>query len=136
MKVYFACSIRGGGDTSNYQNIIDSIKRNGGEVLSEVFANDALRVGGSPLPVDDIYRRDISWIDEADVIIAEVTNPSHGVGYELGYAENSNKPVLALFDGSSSKKLSAMVAGNPHIHVATYQNGSDIDTAVKKFLTI
>lgn len=123
-KVYFACSVRGGGDTSNYLALLETIKDAGGEVLSEIFVNDAIQLGGSPLPEPEVYARDISMIQEADVIIAEVTNPSLGVGYELGYAEKLNKPILCLFDGDSGGKLSAMVRGNPYNIIATYSEDS------------
>ncbi len=123
-KVYFACSVRGGGDTSNYLALLETIKDAGGEVLSEIFVNDAIQLGGSPLPEPEVYARDISMIQEADVVIAEVTNPSLGVGYELGYAEKLNKPILCLFDGDSGGKLSAMVRGNPYNIIATYNEDS------------
>ena len=113
-KVYFACSIRGGGDTSLYEHIVAAIKAAGGEVLSEVFVHDAINLGGSPLPADQIYQRDIQMIQACDVVIAEVTNPSLGVGYELAYAENLDKPILCLLNPRSEHRLSAMVAGNPH----------------------
>ena len=58
------------------------------------------------------------------MVIAEVTNPSLGVGYELGYAEKLNKPILCLFDGDSGGKLSAMVRGNPYNIIATYSEDS------------
>ena len=61
--------------------------------LSEVFVNDAVRLQGSPMPEGEIYRRDIQWISECDMVIAEVTNPSLGVGYEMAYAESINKTV-------------------------------------------
>ena len=80
-KVYFACSIRGGGDTSLYQQIVDAIKAAGGDVLSEVFVHDAIHFKGSPLPVADIYARDTQMIRDCDVVIAEVTNPSLGVSF-------------------------------------------------------
>ncbi len=97
-KVYFACAIRGGGDTSNYTRLLELIKECGGEVLSEIFVNDAIQFGGSPLPEDEIYRRDTHMIHTADVIIAEVTNPSLGVGYEIGYAETLQKPIVFSFE--------------------------------------
>jgi len=133
-KVYFACSIRGGGDTSNYVALLDLIKSTGGEILSEIFVNDAILYGGSPLPTDEIYKRDIEMIHNADVVIAEVTNPSLGVGYELGYAEKLNKPILCLFDDKSDRKLSAMVDGNPYNQVAHYSSDSLPTEAIKKFL--
>ena len=132
MKVYFACSIRGGGDTSLYQAIVDAIKTAGGEVLSEVFVHDAINYGGSPLPAKEIYDRDIAMIHDADVMIAEVTNPSLGVGYELAYAENLKRPILCLFKKDADKKLSAMIEGNSYNTIA-YIDPDDIIESVQQF---
>ena len=132
-KVYFACSIRGGGDTSLYQAIVDAIKHAGGEVLSEVFVHDAINYGGSPLPADEIYKRDIQMIHDADVMIAEVTNPSLGVGYELAYAEKLGRPILCLFNITSEKKLSAMVAGNNY-NTIEYTHPDEITETVRAFM--
>lgn len=133
-KVYFACSIRGGGDKSNYQAIVDAIKNSEAICLSEIFVNDALLPNGSPLPEEAIYARDISWIKEADAIIAEVTNPSLGVGYELAYAESLGKPVLTLFNIESGKQLSAMVAGNANFKNASYSSVDDLASSIQTFL--
>ncbi len=132
-KVYFACSIRGGGDTSLYERIVEAIKVAGGEVLSEIFVHDAIRLGGSPLPADQIYQRDIQMIQACDVVIAEVTNPSLGVGYELAYAEKLGKPILCLFNPDSDRKLSAMIAGNSYncIHKV---NTDNLDNVIGEFL--
>jgi len=119
-KVYFACAVRAGGDTSSYKNLIAAIQRQGGEVLSEIFVNDAINFQGSPLPEVEIYKRDTDMIDEADIIIAEVTNPSLGVGYEIAYAETLGKPIVCLFDTTSQRNLSAMIAGNPNITLVSY----------------
>lgn len=132
-KVYFACSIRGGGDTSHYLAILEAIKSAGAEALSEVFVHDAINYGGSPLPSQQIYARDITMIQECDIVIAEVTNPSLGVGYELGYAEALGKPILCLFDEISVKKLSAMIEGNDFNRAAQYSDTS-IDTIVNDFI--
>jgi len=133
-KVYFACSIRGGGDTSSYVALLHAIKAAGGDVLSEIFVNDAIQFGGSPLPEPEIYQRDIAMIHDADVVIAEVTNPSLGVGYELGYAESLHKPILCLFDERSERKLSAMIVGNPENQIAYYNAQKMPESAIKEFL--
>lgn len=132
-NVYFACSIRGGGDTSLYKAIVDAIKAAGGTVLSEVFVHDAINYGGSPLPADQIYERDTQMIKDCDVVIAEVTNPSLGVGYELGYAEKLGRPILCLFNTTSTNKLSAMVSGNNYNTVA-YTDPKDITETVRQFM--
>ena len=133
-KVYFACSILGGGDTSTYMSIIDAIKESGGEVLSEIFVHDVINYGGSPLPADEIHTRDVQMIQDSDIMIAEVTNPSLGVGYELAYAESLKRPILCLFNASSGKKLSAMVRGNSYNTIAEYSDLQDIKDAVQAFI--
>ncbi|MDB5160516.1 MAG: nucleoside 2-deoxyribosyltransferase [Candidatus Saccharibacteria bacterium] len=133
LKVYFACSIRGGGDTSSYLTILEVIKSAGAEVLSEIFVHDAINFGGSPLPAEEIYARDIGMINNADIVIAEVTNPSLGVGYELAYAEKLERPILCLFMKDSEKKLSAMVTGNAYNHVA-YVTPETLKETIEQFL--
>lgn len=133
-KVYFACSIRGGGDTSFYEAIITAIRASNGLCLSEIFINDAIKTQGSPLPDLDIYTRDIAWIHECNVVIAEVTNPSLGVGYELAFAEKLNKPILTLFNRTSGKKLSAMISGNTYFNNSMYETYDDLSKLVGSFL--
>lgn len=135
MKVYFACSIRGGGDTSNYLTILSILKACGTEVLSEIFVHDAIQLGGSPLPSKQIYQRDIAMLHKSDIVIAEVTNPSLGVGYELAYAEKLGKPVLCLFDRTSQKNLSAMIAGNDYFKIKKYSTDLEIATCIREFVT-
>lgn len=132
-KVYFACSIRGGGDTSQYLTILETIKSSGGDILSEIFVHDAINYGGSPLPEQEIYQRDIHMIQDCDMVIAEVSNPSLGVGYELAYAEKLGKPILCLFDTSSDSKLSAMVSGNHYNSIALYSNADEVREKIARF---
>lgn len=134
-KVYFACSIRGGGDTSAYQYIVDAIKASKAVCLSEVLVHDAINLGGSPLPNDEIFQRDVAWIRECNAIIAEVTNPSLGVGYELAFAESIGKPVLTLFSGTSEKRLSAMINGNSYFTNQTYHSTNELSKIVSAFLS-
>jgi nucleoside 2-deoxyribosyltransferase len=133
-KIYFACSIRGGGDTSSYEAILEIIKATGAHILSEIFVHDAIHYGGSPLPANEIYARDIAMIHDADMIIAEVSNPSLGVGYELAFAETLNKPILCLYNESQDKKLSAMISGNPYMKVAYYAPSELPVAAIKDFI--
>ena len=133
LKVYFACSIRGGGDKSSYTSLIEAIQEEA-TLLTEVFAKDALLPQGSPLPNNQIYRRDVDWMDECDVAIVDVSNPSLGVGYEIGYLEKINKPTLALYREAQDKKLSAMVAGNPKIELFTYTDIKDAKNKISEWL--
>jgi 2'-deoxynucleoside 5'-phosphate N-hydrolase len=69
----------------------------------------------------------------ADVLVAEVTTPSHGVGYEIGRALENHKRILCIYRPTPSKKLSAMLAGNPALIVAEYQTMAEAVKIIDDF---
>lgn len=85
-------------------------------------------------PSSIIWQTDINWVKQADAIIAEVTNPSLGVGYEIAKAEEWNKPVLALFRKDGGRKLSAMIDGSPGTQVISYAEVSEAQDAIDHFI--
>ena len=123
LKIYFAGSIRGGREDSGlYQELIQHLKRYG-EVLSEHIGENSLSATGETDPHNStIHQRDMDWLLSADLVVAEVTTPSLGVGYEIGRAVENKKPVLCLYRTGSEKKLSAMIAGCPDLDVARYSS--------------
>ncbi len=135
MKIYFAGSIRGGReDASHYRQLI-ALLAEYGEVLTEHVGNAQMADDGDRgLSDAAIYARDTAWLAEADVLVAEVTTPSHGVGYEIARAEASGKPVLCLQRRSANRRLSAMLAGNPNLRIAAYENVEELRPALERFL--
>lgn len=135
MKIYFAGSIRGGRqDRELYAGIIELLKKYG-EVLTEHIGDQALLEQGEANLTDEvIFVRDMDLLEECDVLVAEVTTPSLGVGYEIGWTE-SRKPVLCLFRKSNGARLSAMIAGNGKLKVADYDQLSDLENILTAFLT-
>ncbi len=133
MKIYFAGSIRGGRDDKrNYLTIISLLKKYG-EVLTEHIGGQKLSaMGEDGLSDEYIYNRDMKWLNDSDVIVAEVTTPSLGVGYEIGKMEDK-KPVLCLFREPNKIILSAMMGGNKIIKIEKYKNLSDIEKILEKF---
>jgi len=120
MKIYFAGSIRAGrADRALYLSIIAHLQKYG-HVLTEHVGDQSITSSGDQGPEEQIFKRDLSWLMEADFIIAEVTTPSLGVGYELGKAEAEGKKVLCLFRPNENKKLSAMIAGNKSFLIKKY----------------
>ena len=95
MKIYFAASIRGGRKDQNKYNELIGFLSSKVEVLTEHVGDSSLGQAGEQDFTDkEIYQRDLEWLESADAVIAEVTIPSLGVGYELGVAEKLGKPVL------------------------------------------
>ncbi|XP_066535905.1 5-hydroxymethyl-dUMP N-hydrolase isoform X2 [Hoplias malabaricus] len=114
MQIYFCGSIRGGRqDVEVYQRIVKKLQCFG-RVLTEHVSHSALSERGEDAVLDGdkaIHDRDMEWLNISDVIVAEVTQPSLGVGYELGRAVAMNKRILCLFRPSSGRVLSAMIRG-------------------------
>ncbi len=137
MKIYFAGSIRGGReDVALYMQIIDYLKTFG-EVLTEHIGDPNLTNAGDDGPTDRyIHNRDLDWLQSSDVLVAEVTSVSMGVGYEIGRAIESGKKVLCLFRPDSGKILSAMIAGCPDLFLVNYKNPDEAKLAIKGFLKI
>ena len=116
MKIYFAGSIRGGRDDADiYLQLVGELEKYG-EVLTEHVAT----IGEENMSDGEIFVRDLEWLTNCDAVVAEVTMPSLGVGFEVGVAQSLGIPVLCLYRPDAQRRLSAMLAGNPGIRVAEY----------------
>ena len=135
MKIYFAGSIRAGrNDAPIYKEIVDYLKTYG-NVLSEQVGDPSLTGNNGDSSSDRyIHDRDMKWLSSVDVLVAEVTTPSLGVGYEIGNAVQQNKRVLCLYRPGEGKRLSAMISGCPDITNVEYSTLEDAKKAIDIFL--
>ena len=124
MKIYFAGSIRGGRDKIDTYIAINELLEKYGTILDKHVSDPNLSSMGESIPLEEIYKRDIEWINEADILVAEVSTPSFGVGYEIAYAESLRKPVICLCDVKAN--LSAMIGGNSYIDLIKYTDTDDL----------
>ena len=132
-KIYFAGSIRGGRvDASLYNRMISFMKKDN-IVLTEHIGNMDISIQESNYD-QDIYQQDTNWIQECDVLIAECTCPSLGVGYELAYAEKLNKEVH-IFYHSNNCQLSAMLKGNSYFNIHPYTEENEIYATLERILS-
>ena len=134
MKIYFAGAIRGGRDDAKLYEKIIAYLGNRGQVLTEHVGDQYLGTMGEKDAKDTaIYIRDIKWLQSADAIIAEVTTPSLGVGYELGIAEKLKKPVLCLYRHRKNYRISAMIKGNNLFSCQEYHNITEAQSYIDVF---
>jgi len=135
MKIYFAGSIRGGRDDAAVYEAMIGWLRSFGEVLNQHVGDPALSEAGDDGPTDQyIHDRDMAWLKVCDLVVAEVSVPSLGVGYELGWATALSKPVLCLHRTISGRPLSAMIAGSPGIQTAVYSSMDEAEMIMGKFI--
>jgi 2'-deoxynucleoside 5'-phosphate N-hydrolase len=130
-KLYFSGSIRGGRDDVEAYKLIIDILRSKYEVLTEHIGSSSLEKIEAGRTDQVIYERDVGFLDQADLVIAECTTPSLGVGYELAYAEKRGIPVTVLFDITKNHKLSAMVAGDSYFKKIYYSSRAELEQIVR-----
>ena len=135
MKIYFAGAIRGGREETDIYNNIITYLSSKAEVLTEHVGSSELKTIGETNRSDgEIFLRDMEWLQSADLVIAEVTTPSLGVGYELGIAEKLKIPILCLYRPMQGKRLSAMVSGNQKFICAEYKTLDDAIQHIDSFI--
>ena len=135
MRVYFACSITGGrNDEGIYQAIVATLLEEGHEVPTADLASPEVMSLENVVDPVEVFTRDIKWINDCDALIAEVSTPSHGVGYEIGYALSVGKPVLCCHQ--EGVKVSKMITGNtmPGLEFKAYTSPDEAERVVHEYL--
>lgn len=135
MKIYFSCSLTGGrADEATYIAIVDHILGAGHEVPTEHLARPEVMELERVVDPGEVYHRDIAWIRGCDAMVAEVSTPSHGVGYEIGFALSLGKPVLCCHHRDAA--VSKMITGNdsPTLTLCGYSEVSELLVQISHFL--
>ncbi len=135
MNIYFSCSITGGRkDQTAYRAIVDHLLTNGHTVPTAVLADEDILDFETRITPEEIYSRDIEWLEACDAVVAEVSTPSHGVGYEIAYALLIGKPVLCGYE--KGKTVSKMLTGNDHpgFRIQAYTEVDEFIREMDRFL--
>jgi 2'-deoxynucleoside 5'-phosphate N-hydrolase len=122
MDLYFSCSLTGGRlDQPVYAAMVAHLQAQGHRVLTAHLAEEAALSADAGLPPEAVFERDTAWLRTCDAVIAEVSTPSHGVGFEVAYALERGKPVLCLARGGI--RVSKMLTGirRPGFTFGSYQ---------------
>ena len=136
LTIYFACSITGGrAFESAYQEFTRFLLEAGHKVPTAHLAQSNVMALEKVIDPREVYDRDVAWISACDALIAEVSAPSHGVGYEIGFALENGKPVLCLAQKGTA--VSKMITGNPHqaLQVKFYKDATKGIEIISEFLS-
>jgi len=126
--IYFAGAISGGRtDVALYRQIIEALESEGHHVLAGAVAAEHVTSSGEVLDSFAIFDRDLGWIASADLLIAEVSMPSTGVGYEIATARyRYGIPVICLYRPAHTARCTAMVSGDRGIELIEYSELADL----------
>ena len=133
--IYVSGAITGGReDVSHYRRIVEALESAGYRVLAGAVAAEHVAASGEPLDGCEIFDRDLRWLDAADILVAEVSKPSTGVGYEIAYARyHCRIPVVCLWRPAYTKQCTAMVRGDRGIELISYADG-ELDGVLETLL--
>ncbi len=135
MDLYFSCSLTGGRrDQPVYGAMVAHLQALGHRVLTAHLAAEAAIDEDGGLPAEEVFERDTAWLRDCGAVIAEVSTPSHGVGFEVAYALERGKPVLCL--AREGVRISKMLTGIRQTGFAfhTYQNQDEAFVHLEVFL--
>ena len=118
MNIFFTGSIRGGrAQQPEYAFIVKALEKYG-TVFSEHVSDEKIsEYGETRLSAKEVLTREREALQKCDIVVAEVTTPSLGVGYLVGEATSLGKSVVALYAGENTLKLSAIIKGDPNVKV-------------------
>ncbi|WP_026852962.1 nucleoside 2-deoxyribosyltransferase [Geothrix fermentans] len=110
MDLYLSCSLTGGRqDQPVVAALVARMEALGHRVLTAHLAAESAMAADGGLSPEAVFERDTAWLRAADAVIAEVSTPSHGVGFEIAYALERRKPVLCL--AREGVRVSKMLTG-------------------------
>ena len=129
MKIYLACTVRGDrGGVLAGRAICERLQRHGHEVLTTHLLADNVEGAESQLTERDVFRRDLAWLTACDVLVAEASGSSYGVGFEVGYvlgrAPDTGQRVVLLYQASRRDQVSRLITGNDDPACTTFGYGS------------
>ena len=132
-KVFMSGSMRGGRRLlDTYKFILEVLLSSGAEVLSQHVARDTIFEEEQGMSEAEIFMRDMGGVERCDCLIAEVSVPSVGVGYEICHAVGLKKPVLCVYEEGA--KASAMVLGNKGVVANSYKSDNVLREIIVGFI--
>ncbi len=140
MTIYLAFTVRGNrGALAAARQVSALLQANGHRVLTTHLLEDDPDAAEAMLSDREVYARDIRWLESADLLIAEASGSSYGVGFEVGYvlgrSEQTGQRVLLVFDESRRPAISRFIAGacHPACAVHAYRDATDLLAIVRGY---
>jgi 2'-deoxynucleoside 5'-phosphate N-hydrolase len=141
VHIYLACTVRGDrGAVAISRLLADLLEQLGHTVLTRHLLVDDVETQEGQLPERAVFERDLQWLEAADVLIAEASGSSYGVGFEVGYvigrSAATRQQVLLVYDAARRPLVSRLIAGNTHPACTTYpyRDTEDLLQFVRVFL--
>ena len=116
MKIYFGFTVAGDrSQVSNARRLVELLEAMGHEVLTRHLVSDNAAKMDRSIAPQSVYDRDMTWLRQCDIFIAEVSGSSFGLGYEAGYVlGSSDKKAVLFYRREAAARISLLITGNTH----------------------
>jgi nucleoside 2-deoxyribosyltransferase len=134
-RIFLSGSIRGGRHLiETYMLMCNFAEEAGAELICRHIADPELESLEKEMTEEEIYARDMNLLKESGAVIAEVTVPSTGVGYEICRALTLGIPVLCVHKPEAL--VSAMLLGNPNplLQIKAYSKKEMLKQIISEFI--
>lgn len=116
MRIYLACTVRGNRDAlAAARAVAAQLEAHGHEVLTTHLLDDDVEAREAALDERAVFVRDLAWLDACDVLIAEASGSSYGVGFEVGYvlgrAAHTGQRVYLVYHAARRHAISRLIVG-------------------------
>jgi len=135
MKIYFGFTVAG--DRSSVAaatKIVELLVEMEHEVLTRHLIRDDVWEADRAISPQEVYLRDMTWLKQCDLFMAEVSGSSFGLGFETGYLLGATtKKVVLLYRRDVEKKISLMITGitHPNCRLIPYSHFDEITDWIK-----
>jgi hypothetical protein len=135
MKIYFGFTVAGDRSTlETARSMVQWLEDLGHEVLTRHLVSEGARAADRLLGPQAVFRRDMAWLRQCDLFIAEVSGSSFGLGFEAGYLLGSTTKTVILFYSLNAKdKISFLIIGNTHLNctLVAYSSLAEVEAFIK-----
>ena len=116
LRVYLACTIRGDrAQVPVARAIEEALTAAGHEVLTGRFLDERAENEDGALSEQDVFARDLAWLERADVLVAEASGSTYGVGFEAGYvlarAAGTGQRLIVIYQAEKRSRISRLISG-------------------------
>jgi len=135
MKIYFGFTVAG--DRSSVgvaSKIAEILVELGHEVLTGHLVRDDAWEADRRITAQEVFHRDMRWLEECDLFMAEVSGSSFGLGFETGYLLGATaKKVILFYRRDLERKLSLLITGltHPNCQLVPYSDSGEVEAWIR-----
>jgi nucleoside 2-deoxyribosyltransferase len=139
MNIYFGFTVAGDrSQLSTARRMVELLEAMGHVVLTRHLVSDRAAEMDRSITPQQVYERDMNWLRQCDIFIAEVSGSSFGLGFEAGYVlGSSDKKAVLFYRRDAATRISLLITGNthPHCRLIPYSEPAEMEAQLRSTMS-